>query len=378
MNRSLSLYLDLVRIFAALVVVITHLAYTELSGGMLAPWRLVGNDAVMIFFVLSGFVIAFVRDTKEHSVPDFAVSRLARLWSVAVPALLITLLLDTWGRAIDPSAYASWWAPADAPLWRIWSALTFTNEWWFSSVRPFSNGPYWSLSYEAIFYAIFAAMTFCSGNRRRLIVGALCLLAGPKILILFPIWWLGVLTYRRNKQGPVPPALGLLLFAGSIIGYAALRGSGVPVALLEATRAMIGSANVAHYLHFSDEFVASYLIGPLVAANFIGAYSLSARIGSWLAPVEKPLRWFAQFTFAIYLVHYPLLRFIAAAVPYDRQSGFQVALIFVVTVGGCVVVGFLTEPLKSRFRLRLNQLMRRPAPEAAALPAASAGKSMPI
>src|SRR4030095_922972 len=59
MKRGLSLYLDVVRVSAALAVVVTHLAYPELSGGMLAPWRLVGNDAVMVFFVLSGFVIAY-------------------------------------------------------------------------------------------------------------------------------------------------------------------------------------------------------------------------------------------------------------------------------------------------------------------------------
>ena len=46
MNRGLSLYLDLVRFTAALVVLVTHLAYSELSGGMLGYWRLLGNDAV--------------------------------------------------------------------------------------------------------------------------------------------------------------------------------------------------------------------------------------------------------------------------------------------------------------------------------------------
>jgi peptidoglycan/LPS O-acetylase OafA/YrhL len=365
MNRSLSLYLDLVRVFAALVVLTTHLAYRELSGGMLAPWRLVGNDAVMIFFVLSGYVIAYVRDTKEHDVADYAASRLARLWSVAVPALLLTLLLDAWGRTLDPAAYVAWWAPADQPLWRIWSAFTFTNELWFASVRPFSNGPWWSLGYEAVYYALFAAITFWTGMRRRLIVAALCLLAGPKILLLFPIWWLGVLVYRRNKAGPVAPGTGLFLFAGSIAAYAALRWAGIPVLLLDATRATLGSANVGHYLHFSDEFIASYLIGPLVAANFIGAYSLSARIGSWLSPVEVPLRWFAQFTFAIYLVHYPLLRFIAAAVPYDRQSPLHVAAVFAATVAGCVAAGLLTEPLKPWLKARLMLLVRRTVPQPA-------------
>ena len=66
MNRGTSIYLDLVRLSAAIVVVITHLAYPELSGGTLQPWRLGGNDATMVFFILSGYVIAHVREEREE------------------------------------------------------------------------------------------------------------------------------------------------------------------------------------------------------------------------------------------------------------------------------------------------------------------------
>ena len=104
MNRGLSLYLDILRFAAALTVLVTHLAYPELSGGMLAYWRLLGNDAVMIFFVLSGFVIAYTTEVKENTPGAYIRSRLARLWSVAVPALLLTIALDHWGSRLDPVA----------------------------------------------------------------------------------------------------------------------------------------------------------------------------------------------------------------------------------------------------------------------------------
>ena len=173
MNRGLSLYLDLVRFGAALAVLVTHLAYAELSGGMIQSWRLLGNDAVMVFFVLSGFVIAHVTHEKERTAGAYAASRLARLWSVAVPALIITVLLDQWGATLDPAAYAQWWYQGDDPLWRALRALSFTNELWFTSVRPFSNGPWWSLGYEAIYYAIFGALFFLRGRVRRFQPGLL-------------------------------------------------------------------------------------------------------------------------------------------------------------------------------------------------------------
>lgn len=372
MTRGLSLYLDLVRFGAALAVVMTHLAYPDLSGGMLLPWRQAGNDAVMVFFVLSGFVIAHVAHEKEHDVRAYAVSRLARLWSVAVPALLITLLLDQAGRMLDPAAYAAWWYQASDPLGRMLRALSFTNEIWFSSIRPFSNGPWWSLGYEALYYAIFAAISYFRGAKRWFLAGGLMLLAGPKILLLLPIWWLGVWTWQRCRQGAVAPRAALILFGGSVLAYALLRWSGVPVVLKQATALVIGPENVVPYLHFSDEFVASYLIGPLVAMHFLGAHGLSAALEARLGAWRRPIAWFAQSTFALYLLHYPMLRFAHAALGYDINSPWQVAAIFGGVVGTCVLVGPLIERTKDGWKALIARMLgggvpvSRPVPSPAA------------
>jgi hypothetical protein len=48
---------------------------------------------VVIFFVLSGYVVAFVADTRERTWRAFWVSRFARVYSVALPAPLLTHLL---------------------------------------------------------------------------------------------------------------------------------------------------------------------------------------------------------------------------------------------------------------------------------------------
>ena len=63
-------------------------------------------------------------------------------------------------------------ASLDNTAWVVFlAAATFTNEIWFSSIRPFSNGPFWSLGYEAWYYAIFGVWTFTRG-RRRLVMSA--------------------------------------------------------------------------------------------------------------------------------------------------------------------------------------------------------------
>ena len=60
MQRTTSVYLDLLRFLAAAVVFAGHAYPQRLTGGVPALWRFwsFGNDAVMVFFVLSGFVIA--------------------------------------------------------------------------------------------------------------------------------------------------------------------------------------------------------------------------------------------------------------------------------------------------------------------------------
>ena len=59
MNPITSVYLDLIRFIAALLVVLSHAAYPRLDGVNFAMFGGFGRDAVMIFFVLSGYVIAY-------------------------------------------------------------------------------------------------------------------------------------------------------------------------------------------------------------------------------------------------------------------------------------------------------------------------------
>jgi peptidoglycan/LPS O-acetylase OafA/YrhL len=70
------------------------------------PFSGYGHSAVVVFFVLSGFVIRHVTDTKEMHWPDYAASRIARIFSVTVPAIFLTLICDAIGRAVEPAIYA--------------------------------------------------------------------------------------------------------------------------------------------------------------------------------------------------------------------------------------------------------------------------------
>src|ERR1700730_8312582 len=215
MNRSTSIYLDLVRFLAATTVLIGHANFDELTGGL--PYlsglnMATANDAVIVFFVLSGLVIAYVADTKENTLREFFLSRLARLWSVVVPALLLTVILDYAGSRIAPSLYDPEWT--DNPVLRLAANLFFVNELWFSSIRPFSNAPFWSIGYEFWYYVVFAAAFFVRRPASFGWLGLVALVIGPRILVLLPIWLLGVWVYYRTITSPVNAATGWLLVLG--------------------------------------------------------------------------------------------------------------------------------------------------------------------
>jgi peptidoglycan/LPS O-acetylase OafA/YrhL len=348
-NRTTSVYLDLVRFLAAVAVLLTHLAYPRFSGGLLIEWRTFGNDAVMIFFVLSGYVIAHTAATRDRELGTFVLNRFARLYSVALPAIVLTIAFDQIGRLLDPNMYAGFWYQDSNPVVRTLAALTFTNELWFSSWRLFTNGPYWSLGYEFWYYLLFAAAWFFVGWQRWLLLCLGCLLVGPKILLLFPIWLLGVWVYRVSARSSISERMGWLLFIAI----------GMRDALLDWSYLQFGEHFVRSQLRWSDEFLSAYVIGPLVAINFIGFNAISTRVAPLFDAPSSLIRNWAGYTFSIYLFHYPILQLLGATGWFDPHAPVSIALLFISTVGICRLLGNYTEQRKEFARSLLQSLVMR-------------------
>jgi peptidoglycan/LPS O-acetylase OafA/YrhL len=87
MSRAFSLYLDAVRFTAAMLVLLYHASVIHKTGTIITS---LGHEGVVIFFVLSGFVIAYVADTRKQDFRGFMVDRGARIYSVAIfPAFIL-------------------------------------------------------------------------------------------------------------------------------------------------------------------------------------------------------------------------------------------------------------------------------------------------
>src|SRR6185369_3580509 len=74
-----------------------------------------GNQAVMVFFVLSGFFVggSILKSGEKFNLAGYSIARLTRLWVVLIPVLLITFLADKFvaanaPEALDGAYYALW------------------------------------------------------------------------------------------------------------------------------------------------------------------------------------------------------------------------------------------------------------------------------
>jgi hypothetical protein len=93
-RKSTSICLDLLRAGAALTVFVHHANLYELDAGAFSWFRRdIGHSAVVVFFVLSGYVIMGTLG-EQRSARDYVVKRAARIYSVVVPALLLTYAID--------------------------------------------------------------------------------------------------------------------------------------------------------------------------------------------------------------------------------------------------------------------------------------------
>jgi len=343
---NFSTYLDLFRFLAAMTVMVAHLTFPKFAGQLISYQGEYAGAAVTAFFVLSGYVIAYVSAEKETDWRSYAVSRMARIYSVALPALALTILLDWLGYFLG--------SPKALPLYQyqqLWKYLpiflTFTSEVGPLRENVLSDGVFWSLSYEVWYYIVFAVAFYMSGWKRNVLLLILAAGLGSRVLIMFPLWLAGVGIYYLHRSIQIPETKARVLFMASILGLVATRYFGVDVVLDDFTnkvcdRCLDGLRNSMH-------FPGHYVIGGLFALNILSARYCNFNVLN-KARVKRTIQYCAGFTFAIYLMHIPLRDFFAFI--YDHQPGSISGLItlFLTMLLGTWVLGQISERKKDWWR----------------------------
>jgi len=366
MTNALSVYLDALRFSAAFTVFLSH--FGRVSGGMFWQMQPYARTAVLVFFVLSGFVIAWVTETRERTLEEYALSRVARLYSVIVPAFIITAVLDHIAMAINPSLYGPEPLPLMLrgplnPLLGYVLSLMFLGESWTLVMPPGSDLPFGTLNYEAWYYILFGLAMFLHGRRRMVVLAAAALVAGPKILLYLPVWLMGVVAWRWRAA--LPGRWGVPLVFGAIAGFIGLHALG-------------GQGLFQHtdspWLPYGGDFGAyDYIVGVLVAFFIVGLANAPLPMPG--AAVQRLIRFLAGTTFGLYLLHFPLLNFFGTVIRGPANSASHWLPVFGLTLGVAITVSHAIEqqkgPLKRALRSGLDLVRRRrlrPALERQGLP----------
>ena len=340
MTRGFSTYLDVLRFGAAVVVLMSHYGYERMSDGRWLWIRELnlGSDAVIVFFVLSGFVIAHVAARPEAAMGRFAFDRLPRLVSVALPALLLGFALDRFGTAVAPEAYASWFYTPLSLGEMLARGLSFTNEWAGMETRLGTNGPFWSLSYEAAYYALFAVAFFMSGFRRAVLLALGAWLVGLNILVLLPVWLMGVgLHHIMKRELSISRTLAMALAVLPVGIYAVSLAVGLPAQLYAVT----ADIDAAMVLRFSNEPLWNYYLGVLVSLHLLGVAGLLKSDQD--LPMSLEIKWLAGASFSIYLIHYPLLQTLSVLPLGGLEGWSREAVVLGITFLSCFAFASLFE-----------------------------------
>jgi peptidoglycan/LPS O-acetylase OafA/YrhL len=347
MSSKFSAYLDIVRFSAAMIVFLGHAAGALWTGRFLWQLGAYGDTCVVIFFVLSGFVIGYVCDTKELSWQPYAVNRFARLWSVVLPALALTFVIDYAGVRIAPELYLGQpWYAGDMPLLRYLASALMLQEFWHADLVPGINGPFWSLSFEALYYLVFGIAFFARSRWKWLAIGLALLAAGPMIAVLLPIWALGFYSYHLTKRLHLAPALNWLAFTLGLI--------------MLALSPKIRQAAQTGFTILDGLVIERYIDAFGFFLNLIGAYGLCASAKPLPDKVAKAIAHIAGTTFALYLFHRPLMQMFSYLGPVDAASWQRRILV----IGGTLMVVYMatpaTELLRRWLRARATRLLATP------------------
>ncbi|WP_107669256.1 acyltransferase [Cyanothece sp. BG0011] len=294
--------LDYIRGFAAVYVLIYHIfALTDFMPEMVENlFFSFGQEAVILFFLLSGFVIYLsVYPKTDLTFRYYFIRRFRRIYFPLIVALLLSVFL----------------AILNQQFLRIFSTrellgnLLMLQD--FSAkpgvlVRPFlSNYPLWSLSYEWWFYLLFfplyKSVLFKLNNRIYFVfivsfISYLIYIIYPNAIALylayFIIWWCGVeaaeiyLKTKRFTLRTMKPIL-ICLFLMSMVSF-------IPVISTDTIR--LGYYPFLNFRHFASAFL--FILFALIwYINKLRYFDNIFSIFYGIAPIS----------YGVYIFHYPIL-----------------------------------------------------------------------
>jgi peptidoglycan/LPS O-acetylase OafA/YrhL len=347
-------WVDAVRGLCAAVVTFHHARglFRGVDGalGALSPWCLAlgraisgrNTEAVIVFFVLSGFSIRLSVEGRSVGTGEGLRDYYARRARRVLPLYWLSLAA-AWLVAVSVAPLPDGWL---AP-WTLVGNLVFLQTavgvpgaW----VLPWAgNGPLWSLSFEVFFYAAYPWLLRTTPDPRlRWVIVMLVTALGfvgnalaPNPLTMFcaasVIWYLGVDLAERWLGAP---GAGLWWVVSLCLVGAGLR-FGLSTAAGLAFHGLWVAASVSLLLALAFEARRRAGVRGVEVGEGRSAPGVDAGAGA--------LIWLGSISYALYLLHVPVLRAAAALLGSSASAALLAVAI-------SVAVAFYAERWAGRFR----------------------------
>ena len=283
-----------------------------------------GNEAVIVFFVLSGFLVGGSSISKmlinKFDVFSYTVDRVVRIYVPLIPALFFSGLVGLYlGNSINY-------------IELVGNVLQLQGVFF----EPFSgNGPLWSLAYECWFYFVIPFFYYLIKNNKFsffLLLGVLLffLVLTKLQSVYFYCWLIGAFAFFN-----LPERFKWKNFLFSVL-----------LMVIGVASIQVNTASQSVQVGFVRDFFPSIDIAKLVlsigCALFIRTVSVANPSNYIFKKIEGSGKFLADFSFTLYLIHYPVLKLIS---PFLKINNGVIDIYsyahLVFTVLTCIVVSYL-------------------------------------
>jgi peptidoglycan/LPS O-acetylase OafA/YrhL len=324
-----------------------------------------GHQAVIIFFILSGFLIggSIIENLNHFKFKDYLINRLSRLWTVLVPCLVLTFLIDLILQNYAPEILNGNYRTVlnSGPELSLFdnSLLTFFGNIFFLQnifVKTYGTlDPVWSLANEFWYYILFPLLLGFLGFLERyknisfrifflLLFFIIITLLPRSILNYSLLWLLGCVVYLISKtikfqQFKFQFFLSLFLF------------------LIVTTKTRFG-------LIILSNFIDDLILGVFFSYFLLLTTKLNLKKKSFLHYLYNKIFFkLSNISYTLYLMHFPIVLLIFKFfLDYEKKNFDSLNLLYYLLfllniILFSYILWFLFEKNTYRIRVKLKKLI---------------------
>lgn len=342
--------IDTLRGLSAIVVMSAHsfqIFIAPVNHSIYGVLGLIAQAAVMLFFVLSGFLITKSitrRYSSGFSLSAYASDRANRI----VPPLLVSLAICIILWAIAPFFFASkstdflYAGPFmartgfDVEIISVIGSVAFLNGFLVKNIG--ANAPLWSLPFEVWYYLAAGIIAYCRG-RKGLFIAAIFLVAlGSlnKFFLLYSLVWFagsGICIAHNNSYKLLKlSAISSLIF--------------LPIGLAIGSYYLYTLTKIEHPSQINMKVVALYnvMIGLFFATVLLMILNGKIKISTRFANS-------AAFSYTLYVIHFPIILFAYGALQEQVKSMFWAGCAALASIFVCIAVARYTAKFAESARI---------------------------